>query len=52
MQSPARESTLTWKASEFINDVKARRPALLSALENKLRQGQEILLLQAVRAVK
>jgi hypothetical protein len=52
MQSPARESTLTWKANEFTNDVKALGSALLSALEKKLRQGQEIALLQAVRAVK
>jgi hypothetical protein len=48
----ARESTLTWKANEFTNDVKARGSALLSALEKKLRQGQEIALLQAIRAVK
>jgi hypothetical protein len=35
-----------------LNDVKARGSALLSALDKKLRQGQEIALLQAVRAVK
>jgi hypothetical protein len=52
MQPPARESTLTWKANEFTDDVKARGSALLSALEKKLRQGQEIALLRAVRAVK
>jgi len=52
MQSPARESTLTWKANEFTNDVKALGSALLSALEKKLRQGQEIALLHVVRAVK
>jgi hypothetical protein len=52
MQSPARESTLRWKANEFTNDVKALGSALLSALEKKLRQGQEIALLHVVRAVK
>jgi hypothetical protein len=52
MQPPARESTSTWKANEFTNDVNARGSALLSALEKKLRQGQEIALLQAGRAVK
>lgn len=47
------------KANEFVADVKALGAALLAALEKKdaealalLRQGQEIAMLQAVRAIK
>ena len=54
-----RFNVLLQKANEVCNDVKALGGALLSALEKKdaealglLRQGQEIRLLEAVKAVR
>ena len=54
-----RFQVLVQKANEVCNDVKALGSALLSALEaqdaetlTRLRQGQEVSLLQAMRTVK
>jgi hypothetical protein len=56
---PYRFSVLLQKANEVCNDVKALGAALLSALEKRdaealslLRQGQEIRVLEAVKAVR
>lgn len=42
MQSPARESTLTWKANEFTNDVKALGQVLVERGSADAAQGAQI----------